>query len=291
MAYGSPCLVSRPRELEIKSLVKQICQSTSSTRGSHVVQGALAFALDTDNARILIVALIEALDTFASHSVVIYNCLVVIKGCMMHGPPSFIETVRPFAPEIRLVTLLTFEGSKCQNRSKIHALALSIYYCLIRRTLEHSEQIIEPENPIEGASARPRYLSAHEANRIAQSRQSAQPTFTMEIAEALCRDLPSDDPFADFEVLPFSLDLAIATDRFEFPPIAHRRPRNRLQVSSGPRENTRDVIHHHIEPGTVQRRRSGSFSGCLDEAQQTGDHFWLTKGGPGTKTTERLPSE
>ena len=116
---------------QIKALVKQICHGNSTAILPKLVDTAVSFAGNSDDAVTLMQCLIDAIDMFASHPSAVHKCLFIIETCLRSNSQPFFEAAKTFAPEIRLIPLLTFERPKCQIRAQIHSTAFSIYHCLV----------------------------------------------------------------------------------------------------------------------------------------------------------------
>ncbi|OHT06473.1 hypothetical protein TRFO_25501 [Tritrichomonas foetus] len=120
--------------ISIKSLVRQITRENSTAINPRLVQAAINFSMNSENARTLAGCLIDAIDNKASHSFAVYKCLFVIEACLQNDTNKsqpFYQIMRTFAPDIRLITVLSFEGKSCQLRPQIHRTALSIYNYLV----------------------------------------------------------------------------------------------------------------------------------------------------------------
>ena len=116
---------------QIKALVKQICHGNSTAILPKLVDSAVSLSVSPDDAAALMHSLIDAIDMFASHPSAVHKCLFIIETCLRGNSQPFFEAARTFAPEIRLIPLLTFERPKCQIRAQIHATAFEIYHCLV----------------------------------------------------------------------------------------------------------------------------------------------------------------
>ena len=131
MAHFLRHLRQMSKAAQIKALVKQICHGNSTAILPKLVDTAVSFAGNSDDAVALMQCLIDAIDMFASHPSAVHKCLFIVETCLRSNSQPFFEAAKVFAPEIRLIPLLTFERPKCQIRAQIHSTAFSIYHCLV----------------------------------------------------------------------------------------------------------------------------------------------------------------
>jgi hypothetical protein len=240
--------------------VKQICHGNSSSISRDLLQTAMAYCSDRADVRVLLGSIFDTVDSFASHSAVVYRCLALVRAGLDTGSSTFRSIACSFAPDIRLITCLTFEGPKCSLRSEIHAMAFALYHNLVHeqtftatrpkepppapmpnRALaaslplppspiemigSESESVNEiwgkaPSSTSDGVNPQPEAIVFPPPIPKGEAVQKIEPrAITHEDLRALFRGLPISDPFENFVVPEFPIELRLQ------PPIvvhAHRR--------------------------------------------------------------------
>jgi hypothetical protein len=132
------------RAEQIKILVKQISHGNSATISRDLFQSAILYCNDPHDAQILLGCIFDAIDSYASHSAVVYRCLTLIRAALANSSPQFASLVRSFAADIRLITCLAFEGPKCPLRGEIHAMALALYHSLVHEQSFAAPAVVPP---------------------------------------------------------------------------------------------------------------------------------------------------
>ena len=119
------------KDSRIKSLVKQISSGHSTEISPRTVQKAIELSQDFESSKSLMFYLMYTIDIKASHSFPVHKCLFIIESCIRANSINFRNAAKNYIQDIKLITLLSFEGKKSVLRKQIHKTAMTLYYNLM----------------------------------------------------------------------------------------------------------------------------------------------------------------
>lgn len=83
------------------------------------------------NCAVVITQLLDIIDQYASHSLLVYRALFILDCCLQSSNKDvFAQVARYFAPEIQTIMYLSFQGDSLY-REKVHHIVTEIYGCMI----------------------------------------------------------------------------------------------------------------------------------------------------------------
>lgn len=231
----------------VKTLVKQICHGDSTAIAQKHVALAIDCARNPDMASFLAHYLIEAIDEHASHPYQVHKCLFIIEEAIHRSCKPFIDAMKVFSPDIRMITLLTFERYRCPIRPQIHKTAFSIY-----NFLEHG-----------------RSLNAEDYEAAVQTtfhRPLADATQTQN-SDSESGETPEQNHGSGFGSL--EQHVALSEPVVPNPPVRTEKPSHRMSLDPFALFNHPSAPKPAEKESESQRRKSGSFmlQNITDSAQ------------------------
>lgn len=117
---------------KLEKSIKAILTNKSTALPPQFVDSLIALTTNSSQAQFIAKSFINILNEYGSHTYAVYKTLFLIQAILRSTNQShFYAVITPYAHDIRLVQMLTFESRIQPLRGQIHSLSKSIYDNLV----------------------------------------------------------------------------------------------------------------------------------------------------------------